>query len=134
MTIDPASASIGTLRMLVIEEDPETRSLLRTAGRTEGFEVVEAARGGEAIEILSTHSFDAVVLDLVLPRVRGEDVLAYYHGRYPGRRNVVILSPAGMGQLMTIAPAEVFGVATKPLDLAIIRTMLRACARQQEAA
>ena len=123
-----------TLRMLVIEEDPEARSLLRAAGRREGFDVVETARGGEAIEILSTQSFDAVVLDLVLPRVRGVDVLAYYHGRYPGRRNVVILSPADMGPLSTIAPPEVFGVATKPLDFAAIRSMLHACARQQEAA
>lgn len=123
-----------TLRMLVIEEDPEARSLLRAAGRREGFDVVETARSGEAIEILSTQAFDVVVLDLVLPRVRGEDVLAYYHGRYPGRRNVVILSAGSEGQRTTIAPAEVFAVAAKPLDLAAIRTMLRACARQQEAA
>ena len=123
--IDPAERP----SLLVISGSAvDRRSISRLVARQ--FEVAEACDGDEAIGILSTQSFDVVVLDLTLPRLRGIDVLAYYHGRYPKRRNVVVT-----GRREQFAPidsdAAVFTLVRKPLDVLAFMALLRECARRQ---
>jgi two-component system OmpR family response regulator len=63
------------MRILVIDDDPGVRVLCRIAFRTEGDEIVEAASGRDALEILATEPVDAVVLDVMLPSVNGFEIL-----------------------------------------------------------
>ena len=126
---EAALASSGVrLAVLIISGNPAGRRRLADIA-ARGFEVVEARHGGEAIAILSTRSFDAVVLDLTLPRLRGTDVLAYYHGRYPERSNVIVSGEPD--QLATIESPAVYTTVTKPLDIAAFEAVLGECARQQ---
>lgn len=116
------------LAVLIISGNPAGRRRLASIGaRT--FEVVEARHGNEAIVILSTRSFDAVVLDLPLPRLRGVDVLAYYQGRYPERSNVIVT--ADPEQFPAIESAAVYTTVAKPLDTGAFAAVLSECARQQ---
>ncbi len=112
--------------VLIISGDPAGRRRLADIAARR-FVVVEARRGDEAIEILSTRSFDAVVLDLTLPRLRGVDVLAYYHGRYPERSNVIVTGEPE--QFATIESEAVYTLVTKPLNVAAFATLLSECAR-----
>ena len=65
------------MRILVIDDDPGVRVLCRIAFRTEGDEIVEAASGRDALEILATEAVDAVVLDVMLPSVNGFEILRH---------------------------------------------------------
>ena len=69
--IAPAQADV----ILVVEDDLPTRKLFRAALRAEGYAVVTAGDGIDALTYLETHTPSAVVLDLGLPRLHGRDVL-----------------------------------------------------------
>jgi DNA-binding NtrC family response regulator len=117
-----AHSAWGKPALLVISGcTVDRRRIANLAARN--FRVVEARDGACAIEILSTHAFDIVVLDLVLPRLRGIDFLAYYHARYPQRRNVVVIAAAE--QLAAIESEAVTSAIEKPVDIAALAPMLR---------
>ena len=62
-------------RVLVIDDEADVRLLYRVNLRHAGFEVLEADDGERGIAAALEHLPDAVVLDLMMPRVDGFDVL-----------------------------------------------------------
>lgn len=60
--------------VLVVEDEPETRKLLRKYLEKLGLEVLEAASGKAALTLLETHLPALVCLDLMLPEISGYDV------------------------------------------------------------
>jgi DNA-binding response OmpR family regulator len=62
-------------RILVVDDDPLIRRLLRASLEREGFEVVEAASGEEALDRCERNLPDLVLLDVVLPGIDGVEVL-----------------------------------------------------------
>jgi len=62
-------------RIAIIEDDEAVRMLYRIKLVQEGFEVVEARDGLEALSIIETSKPDVVLLDLMLPRMSGDEVL-----------------------------------------------------------
>ena len=63
-------------RILVVDDDEQSRALVRVALERESFWVLEAGDGVEALEVLAADCPDLVVLDVNLPSVGGFDVLA----------------------------------------------------------
>lgn len=61
-------------RLLVVEDDADLRSAMRLFLDDEGYEVVEAANGELAIDLVATERIDLVLLDLRLPGISGLDV------------------------------------------------------------
>jgi two-component system response regulator MprA len=59
------------MRILVVDDEPAVREAVERALRLEGYDVVLAGDGGEALETLDERPADAVVLDLLMPRVDG---------------------------------------------------------------
>jgi two-component system, OmpR family, phosphate regulon response regulator PhoB len=63
-------------RILVVDDDEQSRALVRVALEREGFSVLEAADGAVALEMVATEGPDLVVLDVNLPSMGGFDVLS----------------------------------------------------------
>jgi DNA-binding response OmpR family regulator len=63
-------------RILVVDDDPEVRELLRRTLQDNGFEVLEAADGQRALDAHAVEAVDLIVLDLTLPAVDGLEVLS----------------------------------------------------------
>ncbi len=61
-------------RILVVDDDPHIRSVLLFALSRDGMEVLEAADGLAAIEVLARHAPDLVLLDLTMPELDGTEV------------------------------------------------------------
>jgi two-component system cell cycle response regulator DivK len=61
------------LKILVVEDDDDNRVLLAKLLDAQGYEVFEAADGGEAIEIVTSEKPDLVLMDMGLPHVSGYD-------------------------------------------------------------
>lgn len=61
--------------VLIVDDDQSIRSMLGFVFDDEGFEVREASDGHEALELLEADAPDAMVLDLMMPRVDGHGVL-----------------------------------------------------------
>jgi two-component system KDP operon response regulator KdpE len=62
-------------KVLLVEDEPAVAKILRISLRASGFDVVDAATGGDALELLEHEPADAVILDLGLPDGRGREVL-----------------------------------------------------------
>ncbi len=66
-------------QVLLVDDDTSTRYVYRTIMARMGLEVAEAADGVQAIEYLSRNAPDVVILDLLLPRKPGIEVLEYIY-------------------------------------------------------
>lgn len=68
-------------RLLVIDDTDDIRLLLHAVLKRAGFEVTEAANGGQAFDILRIDKgFDAIVLDIQMPDMDGWEVLGRIRG------------------------------------------------------
>lgn len=63
------------MRILVVEDEPRMLELLRVGLYEHGFTVMTASDGESGLEIATAHEFDAVVLDIGLPRLDGYSVM-----------------------------------------------------------
>ncbi len=70
-------------RVLVADDEPAIRKVVRDALEREGHEVVTAVDGGEALERFDEGSFDLVVTDLAMPRVDGLELVKEVRRRSP---------------------------------------------------
>lgn len=64
----------GSGRILVVDDEPQIRRVLRAALVGQGYEVWDARRGDEALDLVRTVKFDLILLDLNLPDMTGIDV------------------------------------------------------------
>jgi CheY-like chemotaxis protein len=80
-------------RILIAEDDADLRLLLRLVLHRAGHQVTEARDGVEALEALTRASFDVVLVDNVMPRMTGVEVLeAVQLLRRPERPHMVVIS------------------------------------------
>ena len=62
-------------KVLVVDDDPDVRTLLEIVGRRAGFTVDSSPDGLDALEKLRNSEYLIMVLDLMMPRVNGYDVV-----------------------------------------------------------
>jgi diguanylate cyclase (GGDEF)-like protein len=109
------------VRLLVVDDVANNRDVLGRLFRRRGYEVVEAATGCAALELITKQHFNAVLLDVVMPEMDGLEVL---------RRIRAIHSTATLPVIMVTAMAESKDVVqalelgandyiTKPIDVGI---------------
>jgi two-component system, OmpR family, response regulator MprA len=80
------------MRILVVDDEPAVREALERALKLEGYEVALAADGVQAIQALDEGPPDAVVLDLLMPRVDGIELCRRM--RHNGDRTPVLMLTA----------------------------------------
>jgi len=102
--MEPAARPAREYRVLVVEDDPLLRPFIADVLRDEGYAVIEAADGAEAITVLE-QSQDAgpialVVLDMHLPRLDGVAVLQRIADR---RLNVPVVAMSAVTSMLTAA-------------------------------
>ena len=117
-------------RILVIEDDPDVRTLIAEVCRLQGHEVLEAANGAEAIELGTGGQPDLVLVDWVLPDISGTEVILEL-------RRQGVMSPMIMLTGRTTKTDEVVGLEvgaddyiTKPFDSRILAARINAHLRR----
>ncbi|MGK2949257.1 MAG: response regulator transcription factor [Acidimicrobiales bacterium] len=84
------------LRVLVADDEPDVRLLLRIGLRHHDIAVVgEAADGHEVLEVCATREVDAIVLDLLMPRMNGFEVIPLLQRDHPHVGIVAYTAVAG---------------------------------------
>jgi two-component system response regulator PilR (NtrC family) len=63
------------MRILIVDDEEVLRDVLEVVLRREGFDIVTAASGEEALSVLDTEEVDLVILDVMLPGISGIDTL-----------------------------------------------------------
>jgi two-component system, OmpR family, KDP operon response regulator KdpE len=118
------------LRVLVIDDEPPIRKLLRMGLSTQGYHILEAPTGEVALEKLSEDP-GLVILDLGLPDIQGLDLLRMIRGRNESVPVVVLSSrgdEAGKVQALDLGADD---YVTKPFGMDELLARMRAAVRHQ---
>jgi DNA-binding response OmpR family regulator len=78
-------------RVLLVEDDDSVRQLVKITLEMNDYDVVEAKDGLEGLLLLDMHHPDAVVLDLMMPDVGGERMLAQLRATPETKRTPVVI-------------------------------------------
>jgi CheY-like chemotaxis protein len=104
------------LPVLVVDDDEPTRRLVQAVLRRSGYDTETATNGGEAIALLRKKPYAAIVLDMMMPRIGGRDVIEFLSNS-GSTIPVVICSAAGPAALTGLDAAVVKAVIRKPFDV-----------------
>jgi CheY-like chemotaxis protein len=101
--------------ILVVDDDSLNRDLICKVLRQEGYRVVEACNGAQALELFHARNFDLVITDFVMPKVNGLKLVEQVHFLEP-RIPIIFIS----GNLFAISGKAVLDEVTellpKPFD------------------
>jgi two-component system, OmpR family, response regulator MprA len=120
------------MRILVVDDEPAVREAIERALRLEGYEVAVAADGCEALERIDLRPPDALVLDLLMPRVDGLELCRRL--RHSGDRTPVLMLTArdAVADRVTGLDAGADDYLIKPFALDELLARLRALLRRSE--
>lgn len=108
------------MRVLIVDDDRDVRELLVESFRLSGFDVVAAANGLEALLYVKREQPDAVVLDLMMPRLGGVEALKRIRSYNPGIRVLVVTGNIDPELQRQATAAGAAGVFTKPVSAATL--------------
>jgi CheY-like chemotaxis protein/class 3 adenylate cyclase len=120
------TAHVGT--MLVVDDDALNRTLLATGLEEEGYTVKVAEDGQQALEMLHTQPFDVVLLDLLMPKMDGFQVLERMRATSTLQHIPVIIVSAAdeMESVVRCIEMGATDYITKPFDPVLLRTRVNA--------
>jgi two-component system, OmpR family, KDP operon response regulator KdpE len=122
--------SARPLRVLVIDDEPAIRRLLKTSLAAEGYEIIEASTGEEGWATFSRSKPDVVLLDLGLPDVDGKEIIRRIRGA--GLTPIIVLSirsdERGKVEALDLGADD---YVTKPVGMDELNARLRAAVRHR---
>jgi two-component system, OmpR family, KDP operon response regulator KdpE len=121
--------SAAPLRVLVVDDEPPIRKLLRMGLNAHGYQILEAPNGKTALELLG-QSPDLIILDLGLPDTRGLDLLRMIRARNE-KVPVVVLSSRGGEAVKVQAHFGADDYVTKLFGMDELLARMRAALRHQ---
>jgi two-component system, OmpR family, KDP operon response regulator KdpE len=122
--------SAAPLRVLVVDDEPPIRKLLRMGLTAQGYQTLEAPNGKAALDLLS-EAPDLIILDLGLPDTQGHDLLRTIRARNESVPIVVLSSrgdEAGKVQALDLGADDYI---TKPFGMDELLARMRAALRHQ---
>jgi DNA-binding response OmpR family regulator len=123
--MSPSKANgLQGLRVLLIEDDADSRAALAALLVGDGAEVVVAECGRTALAVDDAITFDVVLTDLGLPDIPGEVVVRALLARATPRPCVIVMTGFGEPHLTRARESGADVVLLKPLDWAALRTHL----------
>ena len=116
--------------VLVVDDTPSMRRALRTTLAGVGFSVVEAARGEEALSLIRTVQFDAVLLDSNMPGMGGLETCRVMRKTLPKLPILMLTVRDSEDDKVEALDAGADDYITKPFQLRELTARLRAAVRR----
>ncbi len=121
--------------ILVVEDEPGIVDFIRRGLEQEGFEVLTVADGEACLAAVEAHAVDLVVLDLLLPKVSGLEVLEQLRVSRPGLPVIALTALSSIDDRVRGLEAGAIDYLSKPFSLqeliARVRAQLRAASNGQ---
>ena len=119
------------LKVLVIDDEPPIRKLLRMGLSTQGYAVLEAPNGKTALDLLLAEGPGLIILDLGLPDMAGLDLLRAIRTRNEGVPIVVLSSRGDEAGKVRALDHGADDYVTKPFGMEELLARMRTALRHQ---
>jgi two-component system KDP operon response regulator KdpE len=123
--------SAAPLRVLVIDDEPPIRKLLRLGLSAHGYQIMEASSGKMALQLLGEQPPDLIVLDLGLPDMQGHELLRTMRARNDSVPIVVLSSRDDEAGKVQALDSGADDYVTKPFGMDELLARMRAALRHQ---
>lgn len=113
--------------ILVVDDEPLSRKCLREMLELEGYQVLEAANGAEALEAVEAASVDLVITDIIMPVMEGIETIRWLRAKHPGVRIIAISGGGRTSAVDFLEVAQKFGAdhtVCKPIPVREVRTAI----------
>src|SRR5678816_2226131 len=121
--------ALSSARILVADDEPNLRRVLTAILRREGYDVVQAADGAEAIDLMAD-PVDVVITDLKMPRVDGMEVLRHASANLPHVPVIMITAFGTVDNAVAAVMAGAFDYIEEPFEQEQIRQIVNKAVAQ----
>ena len=132
-TLHSSSAARRTPYILVVDDEPDLRTLYELTLLREGYRVEAAGSVAEAWQHLQAAQFDAVITDMRLPDGLGMELLHRLQQAQRSERCLVMTAYGSAENAVEALKAGAFDYLTKPVDLKQFRTAVASALHEQAA-
>lgn len=122
------------IHILVVDDEPDLRTLYEVSLVREGYQVESVGSVAEAKACLAARSFDLVLTDMRLPDGRGVDILQHLSSLGRSERAIVITAYGSAENAVEALKLGAFDYLTKPVDLRQFRALVASALRGAPAA
>jgi len=122
------------MKVLIIDDEPEIREILRVYCEAEGFDVFEAENGREGVKIQRMSPADMLICDLIMPVQEGIETITGFRQEFPKVGIIAISGGGKIGPESYLEVAQQLGawkVFRKPLDISVLIKALHEWASQK---
>ena len=131
-------ACTGNGRILVVDDEPAIRAVVRRMLEKGGYQVVEAEDGETAIEAINTGEnrlmLDAVICDIRMPKINGLDAIAYFRQAYPHVPLIVLTGYPDTEMAVSCLHDGVVDYLVKPVEGKHLKSAVEKAMEQRELA
>ena len=131
-------ASTGNGRVLVVDDEPDIRKVVRMTLQKADYDVLEAENGEKAIEIINTGEnrimLDVVICDIRMPKINGIEAIAYFRKEYPRVPLIVLTGFPDTDMATSLLREGVVDYLVKPVEGEKLRAAVKRAMDQRELA
>jgi two-component system phosphate regulon sensor histidine kinase PhoR len=124
MTGETIYAGPERTKILVVDDEKRIRDSCRTMLTSEGFEVAVAEDGYAGLKRIEEEHFDIILLDLMMPGLRGIDLLAHVKAKHPDTLVIVITGYATLEHAIEAMKRGAFDFISKPFSPKDLRSVI----------
>ncbi|MGQ0809633.1 MAG: response regulator [Nitrospiraceae bacterium] len=123
-------------KILVVDDDPDVRKVVRLVLTKAGYEVVEAEHGEQALQLMRTGDHASTVAtilsDLQMPQVNGAELIAHFKAHYPTVPYVVMTGSTDFLLTEILMKEGVCDYVIKPVSQTKLLDIIRVSVRLHE--
>jgi two-component system, NtrC family, response regulator PilR len=128
------SSTATTAQVLVVDDEPDLRTLYELTLLREGYRVDAAGSVAEALDQLQAKRFDAVITDMRLPDGQGLELLHHISQQQRPERCIVMTAYGSAENAVEALKAGAFDYLTKPVDLRQFRAVVASAIQESGSA
>jgi two-component system chemotaxis response regulator CheY len=131
-------ALTGNGRVLVVDDEPAVRNIVRLILEKAGYDVLEAENGEAAIEALNTGEnrlvLDVVICDIRMPKINGVQAIEYFQRQYPHVPIIVLTAYPETQMAVSFMRSGVSDYLIKPVDAQKLRDAVESAMERRQVA
>jgi two-component system, chemotaxis family, chemotaxis protein CheY len=125
-------------RVLVVDDEPDIRKVVRMTLQKAGYDVLEAENGEKAIEVINSGEnrllLDVMICDIRMPKVNGIEAIAYFRQNYPRVPLIVLTGFPDTDMATSLLRQGVVDYLVKPVEGEKLKASVARAMEQRELA